>query len=461
MYKAIGLASVAAASKLGLHVEDDEPGDEPSSGDDEGAPPHDADVHIARSKSPAQRKPAVRGSESGSSAGRNTEQHADKQMEPECCLCCSGPIGKAQVMRGGWWLCAACQFYGNEPMGSANNLARATWLAAQTKNASSSGSGSSAATAGAPPHHSGQSNTRLTRGAAWTRRCAQELASAPAVGDYPVFDDIDVDRATKVIEALTAQRAALGAKNFMPPPRELQELIQRGGLIDLTLTLPMSVDEAAKPAPSAELKVGPQMQIHFEDGELSTSSAGGLTRQQFADAILTVILPCLAGQPQARSHWSSLYSTAVKLEEWHGWEAARTYVNALLTDRVRHRLGYATPDDDLLRMHRHSNALQSPQPHWAAAAAGRPSPFVAPMHRNSMPIPQRLGARGSSISSVASSVGHETRNTVCMNFNKGTCSGERCVYQRKHVCSTCNALGHSAMMCKSGRNSAPSAAAAK
>jgi hypothetical protein len=343
------------------------------------------------------------------------------------CLCCFAPrdpvTSPGQMQNGKLlWLCGKCGHYGHQMRGSVDNIALASSRAPASSPAAPSSSSSSSA-AGA--HVPFTLQTAVTVGERHERRIALAVQKLPAVR-HPAFSEgTDSTRVAAARAALSAQRGSIDALLYKAPSENLITLIQSGGLVDLTFAIPM-LDAKAKAIP--DTKGSDALLLAFGGSAGDAGDANAWTLDDFSRTLVTVILPCLAGQPQAQARWCQLYGDALGMRERYGdWGPARQYVNLVLSDSYERPQAnpFGTRSTDI------------------ANACGR----LAPQQQQRTPAANPRGSNSKTPASSprpgpdSSSQGGTDRlpmsEQICRDWNSDRmCAmGTRC--PRKHICSRC------------------------
>jgi hypothetical protein len=198
---------------------------------------------------------------------------------------------------------------------------------------------------------------------------------------------------------------AYDAKAYKATPEYVIKAIQAGKLPAVGLAIPKPITASLREDGVAHgnLTLDPSTgELRSVGGELKAPLVASAA--EFARALVSTILPALVAQPTAASQWLALARTVLEVDRKYGWDAARTYLDQLLQNRVPSGQDIATVDLGILA----SIMVRG------AAAGGRGPQLAQPLRQQ----PPSLGPKV---------------DGVCRDYNNGRCTrGALCAYA--HTC---------------------------
>lgn len=175
-----------------------------------------------------------------------------------------------------------------------------------------------------------------------SRRDREFERLALAEPPFPLF----LDRGTfSVQQAIDTLAKAYMAPAYESPSPALIKLVQSGKLTSLGFASPRTIDEveAGRGGESITTTIGIA-------GNSTVRASDTIRAPQLRDSraffetLVGVVFPALIEQPAALIDWCALAKTVIELDKERGWEAARAYMQRLLSSRVTQRLPCADYD---------------------------------------------------------------------------------------------------------------------
>jgi hypothetical protein len=227
----------------------------------------------------------------------------------------------------------------------------------------------------------------------------RQTAALPA---FPLFSSTTPTSQERIFSELgTAYQATL----FSLPNTYLLDLIRAGKLIHVGHAMPKTIASAAAADSDGAISA-----IFIGANSIATQGKGNAiptcgNLRDFFSALVCTILPALNDCPEAQLSWLTLARTVIKLDEMHGWQAAHSYMEQLLTLRVTQRQPFGPVSNEVLTTILFGGMHATPRP------------------QQSQGNQQQRPAQAKPQSDLA-----------CRNFNKGGCSNSAtftCKYSHK------------------------------
>ena len=227
-----------------------------------------------------------------------------------------------------------------------------------------------------------------------------------------------------VAEALRTSRSSYAAAEYMQTPASLLKLVQSGNLMKVGHALPRTHASANLQTDNADAV------FLMQNGKMTAADSVHAPPLQslrdFTFAMFSTILPALEGQPNARQDWCALARTVHELDARHGWSAANSYLEMLLSDRIHRDASFAEYDRNMVD--------SATRPRAAAAAAGTDGQ-----------------AHGGRVAPAAYSHPASTwAPGVCKDFNMSACSRLSCRFTHECAWPQCSGADrrHPAFECQ-------------
>lgn len=334
----------------------------------------------------------------------------EQRIAEHVCLVCGHPQFAYPS-----FTCEICKYLGHLPPDHALNITfAAERVAIAGRSAPAAASGPFATTTAASLASASSASSAQSRLDKWLSTAAKEGVDVPLFTGPKACDPLTHGAARAIVDK------ALDADTTMAPSPALIELIRVGKLKDIGFALPRPIKSKLHDEAVGLFAI-------TEAGTFDSVSKSALnppqvqSSQQFCVALFSTILPALVDKPTAMMEWCALARTALVLESKYSWQAARDYVERVLTKRVNTGQGIAEIAYDTLTgiTLDHSRYAQS-------ARGGAQGPSSSP--------PRGTGNSGA------------TEHCLSWNDNRG-CSRPFCKY--RHQCKFCNGA-HRGIDCKNG-----------
>ena len=209
---------------------------------------------------------------------------------------------------------------------------------------------------------------------------SQEVRAPPSGALMERFAATTAITPAMVFEEL---RTALMGDNFERPLDQLVQLVQSGKLSEIGFAVPRTAEQARDDRHnSSKMAV-----TRTADGLMSLEATAAVQAQlvpdfrTFAKAMFGVIIPSLIDRQRPLLDWLKLTHTVMRIEEMHGWEAARDYLSRSLEDAVLAQREFGSVRDEILRTTKEKFGSQrTTRPHLGEQSA--PSYRSLPLRRD-------------------------------------------------------------------------------
>jgi len=269
------------------------------------------------------------------------------------------------VPKPGVFICHVCNFLFKLPMSAVPNQL----LEGERRLKIASNNGSSVAS-------SSQSDTTKPKLGAYETelRAILERAGGSTVPRFELQGGI-----THADAISSMQRNVYRGLSYQAQSQYLTDLIRSGHFKELTMALPITLDEAARRR-TAESR-GKSLRV--TNGEIVATSESMVERpltnlQEFLKIVVVSVLPTLFDRPRAMLDWLELSRSIINIaESADGWPIAASYLQNLLADRMHRQEAFNVIDLAILQTERASHGA-APRAGGQAGRAGgdgdRPKP---------------------------------------------------------------------------------------